>query len=172
MASIPAVPASPSPAWRTPLVVILTACLIAMVGFGVRAIFGLFLEPMTVARGWDRETFALAMAIQNLLWGIGLPIAGALSDRYGPRWVLAAGAVIYGLGVWGMAGAESGLALHLFGGVLTGLGVAFTAFSIALAAIARVVGPERRSLALGLGTAAGSFGQVVFSPLSAGNRRS
>jgi MFS family permease len=149
-------------------VVILTACLIAMVGFGVRAIFGLFLEPMTVARGWDRETFALAMAIQNLLWGIGLPLAGALSDRYGPRWVLASGAVIYGLGVWGMAEAESGLALHLFGGVLTGLGVAFTAFSIALAAIAKVVGPERRSLALGLGTAAGSFGQVVFSPLGQG----
>jgi MFS family permease len=152
-------------AWRTPLVVIVAACLIAMLGFGIRAIFGLFLEPMTVARGWDRETFALAMAIQNLLWGLALPIAGAIADRFGPARVLAFGAVLYALGVWGMAEAESGLALHLFGGVLTGIGVAFTAFSIALAAMARVVAPERRSLAFGIGTASGSFGQVVFSPL-------
>ena len=139
-----------------------------MVGFGIRSTFGLFLEPMTLAKGWDRETFALAMAIQNLLWGIGLPVAGAVADRYGPSRVLALGAVVYALGVWGMADAESALALHMFGGVLTGVGVAFTAFSIALASIARVVGPDKRSLALGLGTAAGSFGQVVFSPLGQG----
>lgn len=159
---------TPTPAvpfWHTPVMVILVGCLIAMVGFGIRSVFGLFLEPMTFARGWDRETFALAMAIQNLLWGIGVPIAGALADRFGPSRVLALGAVVYGFGVWGMAAAESGMQLHLFGGLLTGLGVAFTAFSIAIAAIAKVVGPERRSLALGLGTAAGSFGQVVFSPL-------
>ncbi len=161
----PSTSASATPFWHTPVVVIVVGCLIAMVGFGIRSVFGLFLEPMTFANGWDRETFALAMAIQNLLWGIGVPVAGALADRYGPSKVLALGAVVYGLGVWGMATAESGLELHLFGGILTGLGVAFTAFSIAIAAIAKVVGPERRSLALGLGTAAGSFGQVVFSPL-------
>ncbi|MCG8593174.1 MAG: MFS transporter [Kiloniellales bacterium] len=154
-----------APGWRTPLLVIFAGCLIAMVGFGVRSVFGLFLEPMTVAKGWDRETFALAMAIQNLLWGIGVPVAGALADRYGPARVMILGALVYAAGVWGMAGADSDLALHVFGGVLTGLGVAFTAFSIALASMAKVVGPERRSLALGLGTAAGSFGQVVFSPL-------
>ncbi len=160
-------PASLSSAssWRTPLLVILAGCLIAMIGFGVRSIFGLFLEPMTVAKGWDRETFALAMAIQNLLWGIGVPVAGAIADRYGPARVMTLGALVYGAGVWGMAEADSGLMLHVFGGVLTGVGVAFTAFSLALASMARVVGPERRSLALGLGTAAGSFGQVVFSPL-------
>jgi MFS family permease len=152
--------------WRTPLVVIVAGCLIAMVGFGVRSIFGLFLEPMTVTRGWDRETFALAMAIQNLLWGAAVPFASALADRFGPMRVLAGGAVVYAAGTWGMAEAETGLALHLFGGVLTGLGVAFTAFSIALAAMVKVVDPKRRSLALGFGTAAGSFGQVVFSPLS------
>ncbi|MGI9301318.1 MAG: MFS transporter [Gammaproteobacteria bacterium] len=162
--------AAPSPlaTWRTPIVVLIAGCLIAMIGFGVRSGFGLFLEPMTVAQGWTRETFALAMAIQNLLWGLGLPFAGALADRFGPSWVIAAGAVLYCLGVWGMAVVDSSLGLHLTGGILTGLGVAFTAFSLALAAMARVVGPEKRSLALGLGTAAGSFGQVVFSPLSQG----
>ena len=151
--------------WRTPLVVILAGCLIAMIGCGVRSVFGLFLEPMTVTHGWDRSTFGLAMAIQNLLWGIGVPIAGAIADRYGPARVLAVGALVYAAGVWGMASTSSVLGLHMFGGVLTGLGVAFTAFSLAMAAMAKVVGPERRSFALGLGTAAGSFGQVVFSPI-------
>jgi MFS family permease len=154
-----------SPAWRTPLVVILAGCLIALTGFGVRSIFGLFLEPMTVAKGWDRETFALAMALQNLLWGLGLPVAGALADRFGPSRVLVLGAVVYALGTWGMAEADSGATLYLFGGILTGLGIAFTAFTIAMAAMARVVGPERRSLTLGLGTAAGSLGQVLLSPI-------
>ena len=159
---------SASPGWRTPVVVIIAGCLIAMIGFGIRSSFGLFLEPMTVAKGWDRETFGLAMAIQNLLWGIGVPVAGMIADKFGPSRVLAVGAVMYTAGVWGMASATSSLELHLFGGVLTGLGVAFTAFSLAMAAMAKVVGPERRSLALGLGTAAGSFGQVVFSPLGQG----
>ena len=146
--------------------VIVAACLIALIGFGIRSSFGLYLDPMTVAKGWSRETFALAMAIQNLLWGIGVPIAGAITDRYGPGLVIAVGAVIYGIGVAGMAGSDSGLALHLSGGLLVGLGVAFTSFSLSLAAIARVVSPERRSLALGFGTAAGSLGQVLFSPFS------
>lgn len=152
--------------WRTPFLIIIAGCAISTVGFGLRSVFGLFLEPMTVDQGWSRETFALALAIQNLLWGAGVPVAGALADRFGPTRVLAGGAVVYGLGVYGMAEADSGLMLHLFAGVVTGLGVAFTAFSIAMAAMARVVGPEKRSLALGLGTAAGSFGQVLFSPLA------
>ncbi len=152
--------------WRTPLLVIVAGCMISTVGFGLRSVFGLFLEPMTIDQGWSRETFALALALQNLLWGAGVPIAGALADRFGPARVLVVGAVVYGLGVWGMAGAESAPALHLFAGIITGLGVAFTAFSIAMAAMARVVGPEKRSLALGLGTAAGSFGQVLFSPIA------
>ncbi|MCP5155115.1 MAG: MFS transporter [Ectothiorhodospiraceae bacterium] len=159
---------SPGAAWRSPLVVIAAGCLIAMIGFGIRSIFGLFLDPMILDRGWDRETFGLAMAIQNLLWGIGVPVAGAIADRFGPARVLAGGAVVYMAGVWGMAEAESAVALWMTGGVLTGLGVAFTAFSLAMASMAKVVGPERRSLALGLGTAAGSFGQVVFSPVGQG----
>jgi MFS family permease len=157
--------AQPTPLLRTATAVIIAGCLIALIGFGIRSTFGLFLEPMTVARGWSRENFALAMAIQNLLWGLGVPVAGALADRYGPTRVLILGACLYALGVAGMAMVDSPLGFHAVGGVLTGLGIAFTAFSIALAAIARVVGPERRSLALGLGTAAASAGQVVFSPL-------
>ena len=141
------------------------ACAIAMLGFGARSSFGLFLEPMTTARGWGRETFALALAVQNLLWGLALPFAGALSDRFGPPRVLAVGALIYAAGIWGMTIAETAGMLQATAGILVGVGVAFTAFSIALAAMAKVVGPERRSLALGLGTAAGSAGQVVFSPL-------
>jgi MFS family permease len=154
--------------WRTPVIVILAGCLIAAIGFGIRSTFGLFLEPMTVTKGWSRETFALAMAIQNLLWGIGLPIAGALADRFGPSRVLAGGAIVYAAGTWGMAVSQTAPALHLFGGLLVGLGVAFSSFSIALAAIARAVGPNKRSLALGLGTAAGSIGQVFFTPLGQG----
>ena len=153
------------PSWQTPALVMAAACAIAMLGFGARSIFGLFLEPMTTARGWGRETFALALAIQNLMWGMALPFAGAISDRFGPPRVLALGALIYSAGIWGMTTAESAGTLHLTAGILVGVGVAFTAFSIALAAMVRVVGPERRSLALGLGTAAGSSGQVIFSPL-------
>ena len=156
------------PGWQTPALVMAAACAVAAVGFGARSIFGLFLEPMTAARGWGRETFALALAVQNLVWGASLPVAGALSDRFGPSRVLAAGAVVYALGVRGMAHTENPALLQMTAGVLVGVGVAFTAFTIALAAMARVVGPERRSLALGLGTAAGSFGQAVFSPLGQG----
>jgi MFS family permease len=154
--------------WKTPLVVLIAGCLISMTGFGIRSSFGLFLEPMTVANDWSRETFGLAMALQNLLWGIGLPLAGALADKQGSVKVIIAGAIMYALGVWGMAESDSGTMLQLTGGVLTGLGIAFSAFTISMAAMVRVVGPEKRSFILGLGTAAGSFGQVLFSPISQG----
>jgi MFS family permease len=157
---------SPPGNWRKPALVIAAGCLIALVGFGARSVYGLFLDPMTVSRGWGREVFALALAIQNLVWGLGVPVAGMLADRYGPGKILGAGAAVYGLGTWGMATTEAATGLYLFGGLLTGLGVALTSFSIALAAMARVVPPERQSLVLGLGTATGSFGQVIFSPLS------
>ena len=154
--------------WRTPAVVIVAGCLIAVVGFGARSTFGLYLDPMTSARGWTRETFSLALAIQNLMWGIGLPIAGAIADRFGASKVILFGALVYAVGVYGMSVAETSGALYLTAGLISGTGVAFTAFSLAMAAMARVVGPERRSMALGLGTAAGSLGQVLFSPLSQG----
>ena len=152
--------------WQTPLIVIAAGCLIALLGFGARSAYGLLLEPMTSARGWGRETFALALAIQNLVWGFGVPFASMLADRYGPSRVLAAGAIVYGIGTAGMATTTTGVGLTLFGGVLTGLGIALTSFSIALAAMVRVVEPGRQSLVLGIGTSAGSLGQVIFSPLS------
>ena len=156
-------PAPQASAWRTPLVVIVAGCAIALIGFGIRSVFGFFLEPMTLERGWDRETYSIALSVQNLLWGLCVPIAGALADRFGPTRVIVAGALVYALGTWGMSVAESGSALVLTAGLLVGVGVAFTAFSIALASMARVVAREQRSFVLGLGTAAGSFGQVVFS---------
>lgn len=152
--------------WRTPAVVIVAACLIALLGFGIRSSFGLFLDPMTTAKGWSRETFALALALQNLMWGIGVPIAGAIADRFGPVKVIALGAIVYSAGVYGMSVSDTGTMLYLTAGLLTGVGVAFTAFSLAMAAMVRVVGPDKRSFVLGLGTAAGSCGQVLFSPLS------
>lgn len=158
--------ATPKGKWQTPLVVITAGCLIALLGFGARSAFGLLLEPMTGARGWGRETFALALAVQNLVWGFGVPLASMLADRYGPSRVLAVGAVVYGIGTAGMATATTSTSLTLFGGVLTGLGIALTSFSIALAAMAKVVEPGRQSFVLGIGTSAGSLGQVLFSPLS------
>ncbi len=146
--------------------VIAAACLVSLIGFGIRSGFGLYLEPMTTDNGWSRETFALALAIQNLLWGIGVPVAGAIADRYGTARVVVVGAAVYSAGVAGMAMSGSSLALYLTAGLLVGLGVAFCSLSLVLAAIARVIGPDRRSLALGLGTAAGSLGQVVFSPIN------
>ena len=150
--------------WRTPLVVIAAGCAIAMIGFGVRSIFGLFQEPMTLAHGWSRETFAIALAVQNLLWGLGLPIAGMIADRFGPSRVIIGGSIVYAFGTWAMSVVESGTLFVLAAGVLVGLGVAFTAFSLVLASMARAVAKEKRSFILGLGTAAGSFGQFVFSP--------
>ena len=102
------------------------------------------------------------------MWGIGVPVAGMIADRYGASRILIVGAAVYAFGIWGMAGAETGAALHLFAGLTTGLGIAFSAFSIALAVMAKAVGPQHRSMALGIGTAAGSFGQVLFSPIAQG----
>ena len=154
--------------WRSPVIVLIAGCLVAAIGFGVRSSFGLFLEPITMAREWSRETFSLALAFQNLMWGIGLPVAGMLADKFGPVKVIIAGAFIYASGILGMILFDGKLAFQFTAGLITGLGIAFTAFSLALAAMVRVVGENKRSLVLGLGTAAGSFGQVIFSPISQG----
>ena len=145
--------------------VIVAGCLIALITFGARTSFGLFTDPLSVLRGWDRETFALAIAVQNLLWGVGQPFAGAIADRFGAARVLAAGGAVYALGVVLMASSTSAGALALSGGVLIGLGLSGGSFTIVIAAFARLVPEDRRSWAMGLATAMGSLGQFVFAPL-------
>lgn len=150
---------------RTPELVIICGCLIALVTFGLRSSFGLFLEPLSMTRGWGREVFALAIAVQNLLWGLGQPFAGAVADRYGAGRVLAVGGLLYAAGVVLMSVSSTPMMLHLSGGVLVGLGLSGASFTVVLAAMGRIVPEEKRSWALGIGTAAGSLGQFIFAPL-------
>lgn len=157
----------PPPAgWRTPLVVVLGGCIIALVTFGPRSSLGFFLTPLSQANGWGRDVFGLALAIQNLLWGVAQPFAGAIADRYGTARVLSIGAIIYALGLALMAYSHSPGMLNLTAGVLIGFGLAGCSFYIVLSAIGKLVPESWRSLAFGAGTAAGSFGQFLFSPLS------
>jgi MFS family permease len=152
--------------WRTPMVVIICGCLISMISFGPRSSLGFFLTPLSQANHWEREVFALALAIQNLLWGIGQPFAGAIADRFGAPRVLATGAVLYALGLLIMAHATTAAALTLSAGVLIGFGLSGCAFTIIVGALGKLVPPNWRSTAFGFGTAAGSFGQFLYSPLA------
>ena len=150
---------------RSTTVVVVAGCLIAVVTYGMRASLGLFTDPLSDVRGWDRETFAFAIAIQNLLWGIGQPFAGAIADRYGSGRVLAGGGLLYVAGGVLMASSTSAAALTLSGGVLLGLGLSGASFLVVIAAFSRLVPPDRRSWAIGLATASGSLGQFLFAPL-------
>ena len=132
------------PWWRRRSVVITAGCLIAIITFGTRTSLGLFTAPLSDLRGWDRETFALAIAVQNLLWGLGQPLDGGIADRYGAGRVLAVGGALYALGTALMAVSTTGTALTLTGGVVAGLGLAGGSFTIVIAAFARLVPPDRR----------------------------
>jgi MFS family permease len=162
------VPIDKAASWRTPGVILVCGCLIAIIGFGPRSALGLFLTPMTSAHGWGRDVFALALAVQMLLWGAGQPFAGAVADRFGATWVLAGGAILYAVGLVLTAYASTPLTFQLTAGVLMGLGISGSSFMVVLGAFGKLL-PERwRSLAFGAGTAAGSFGQFLFSPLAVG----
>lgn len=150
------------------LLILIAGCTISVLGFGPRAALGLFLSPMSEANNWGRDVFALALAIQILLWGASQPFAGALADRFGPVLVLSGGAVLYAAGLALMSYSTSPLALNLTAGVLMGFGIAGSSFTIVLAAFGKLLPLEWRSLAFGAGTAAGSFGQFLFSPLAVG----
>jgi predicted MFS family arabinose efflux permease len=161
-------PVSPAPGWRTPMIVIGAGCLLALLSFGIRSSFGLFLAPMSDDFGWGREVFAVAIALQNLLWGLSQPVAGAFADRYGAGRVLALGALIYAAGLFMMSTASTPGMLTLSAGVLVGIGVAGASFAIVLAAFTRLMPDDKRSWALGIGTAAGSAGQFFMVPLGQG----
>ncbi len=153
-------------AWRTPMVILVCGCLIGAIGFGPRAALGLFLTPMTAANSWSREVFSLALAIQVIVWGAAQPFAGAVADRFGTARVLSVSAFVYCVGLALMAYSTTPAMLNLSGGVLTGLGIAGSSFTIVIAAFGKLMPPHMRTLAFGAGTAAGSFGQFLFSPLA------
>ena len=152
--------------WRTPAVVVVCGCLIAMISFGPRSSLGFFLTPLSQTNHWGRDVFALAVAIQNLLWGIGQPFAGGIADRFGTNRVLCVGAVLYALGLAIMSQSTTPETLDLSAGVLIGLGLSGCSFNIVLGAFGKLLPEKWRSLAFGAGTAAGSFGQFLYSPIA------
>jgi MFS family permease len=158
--------AAPPSIWRNPLVILVCGCLIGMITFGPRSGFGFFLTPMSVANGWGRDVFGLAIAIEMLLWGAGQPFAGALADRFGAPWVIAGGLLLYIVGIVWMAFATTPLELHLSAGVLIGFGLSGCSFTLVIGAFGKLMPESWRGISFGAGTAAGSFGQFLFSPLT------
>jgi MFS family permease len=151
--------------WRTPLVIIICGCAIALLGFGPRSTLGFFVQPMSRDLSWGRDVFALGLAVQNLLWGLGQPFAGAIADRFGLFRVMCVGALLYAGGLILMRYASTPAALDLGAGVLIGFGLSGCSFNLVLSAFGKLLPPEQRGLALGAGTAAGSFGQFLFAPV-------
>jgi predicted MFS family arabinose efflux permease len=148
--------------------VLICGALIVTLSMGIRHGFGLWLQPITMDRGWSRETFAFALAIQNLAWGLAGPIAGGLADRFGAFRVLVVGALLYALGLVFMGLATSGLAFMGGAGVVLGLAQSGTTYAVVYGVIARQVAPEKRSWAMGITAAAGSFGQFLMVPVENG----
>jgi MFS family permease len=139
-----------------------------MIGFGPRATLGFFLTPMSTANGWGREVFALSVAIQTLLYGAAQPFSGAIADRFGTVRVIIAGTLLYAAGIFMMAHASTPETLFLSSGVLIGFGLSGCSFNLVLSSFGKLLPESWRSLAFGAGTASGSFGQFLFSPLAVG----
>ncbi len=148
--------------------VLICGAAIVTVSMGVRHGFGLWLQPITMARGWSRETFALAIAVQNLAWGIAGPFAGALADRWGALRVLIVGSALYALGLVAMGLATSGLAFLGGAGVVLGMAQSGTTYAIVFGVIGRNVAADKRSWAMGVTAAAGSIGQFLMVPVEGG----
>ena len=151
--------------WKHPVFILVCASIVLILSFGIRTSFGIFLAPVTSDLGIGRESFAFAIAVQSLLWGMSQPFAGAIADRYGSGRVVAACGVLYVLGLVLMAEATTGAGLVLSNGVLIGIALSGTGFPVLLAVVARSVDESRRSLFLGLASAGGSSGQVLMVPL-------
>lgn len=160
--------AAPRPLAAPLLVLILAGCVMAAVTNGIRTSFGLFTLPITGDLGLTREAWGMAMAIQNLAWGIAQPFAGALADRFGTARVIVGGLLLYAAGMAMMVVSPTGTLLNLSAGVLVGVGVAASSFSIVMIAFGRSVPQEKRPLVFGVATAASSFGQFAFAPISQG----
>lgn len=158
-------PLPPAPA-RALGTVLLFAALIVCISMGIRHTFGLFLAPMTQDQHWSRELFSLAIAVQNLAWGVLQPFAGLLADRYGARRVLWMGAALYALGLAGMAWSSTGTGLTASAGLMIGMAQSGTTYSVVFSAMGRLVPQARLSWAMGLVGAAGSFGQFLMVPVS------
>ena len=150
--------------WRTPLAVLLCGGIILTLALGTRHSFGLFLQPMTVDLGWSRQTFAFALAIQNLVYGLATPFAGMVADKFGAVRVLIIGTAVYALGLVLMAYSQSGWEFSLSAGLLVGVGLSCSGFSIVFGVVARAFPPHKRTLALGVASSAGSFGQFLMLP--------
>jgi MFS family permease len=166
MAAIDTHPRPAAARWQTPIVIILCGSLIGMLTFGPRSSVGFFMQPMSHEFAWGRDVFALAFAVQNLLWGIGQPIAGAIADRFGSVRVICVGALLYSIGLIVMRYSSTPLSLDLGAGLLIGFGLSGCSFNLVLSAFGKLVPPSWRGVALGAGTAAGSFGQFIFAPFS------
>ena len=152
--------------WRTPAVIVVCGCFIALLSFGPRSALGQFLTPMSIEYGWGRNVFSFALAIQNLLWGVFQPFSGGIADRFGTIRVLWTGAIAYAAGLVLMSYSSSAGLLDLSAGVLIGFGLSGCSFNLVIGALGKLVPEDWRSLAFGAGTAAGSFGQFLFSPLA------
>jgi MFS family permease len=146
--------------------VVACGCIIMTITFGVRAGFGLFLQPMSLEYGWGREVFSLSMALQNLAWGALGAVAGGVADRWGPGRVIAGAAICYALGLIGMSVISSPVGMYLNCGFLLGMALGGASFGIILAIIGRAVAPEKRSFVMGIATSAGSFGQFALLPVT------
>lgn len=145
--------------------VLVAGCLIIMTGFAIRASFGVFQIPIATEFGWLRSDFSLAIAIQNLAWGFGQPIFGAIAEKVGDRKAIIAGALFYAAGLLLSSGATTPFA-HQFYEIFVGFGIAGTGFGVILAVVGRASSDENRSMSLGIATAAGSAGQVFGAPLA------
>lgn len=154
----------PLPWWRHAWVVVLAGGIVMGLALGVRHVQGLFLLPITSEKGWSREVFGLAMAVQNLTWGIVQPFTGMSADRFGSIKVVAIGLVLYALGLYGMAIATTPTEFVVTAGVCIGVALSGTAFGVIYAAVSRLVEPERRAWAMGMAGAIGGLGQFIMVP--------
>ncbi|MBI3043216.1 MAG: MFS transporter [Betaproteobacteria bacterium] len=150
--------------WRTPFVILLCGGIILTLSLGTRHTFGLYLQPMTFDLGWSRQTFAIALAIQNLVYGLATPFAGMIADRYGATRALIGGTLLYALGIVLMAFSTTGWEFSLSAGLLVGIGLSCSGFSTVFGVVGRAFPPEKRTLALGIAASAGSFGQFLMLP--------